>query len=175
MEIDLKFKHEFNPETFRHLQNGKTTVMHCHHYASLFSQLAEDASDLFDGTSMLYAAAEESFYSALNKYFEEKNIQETSDRVQIAEKYWTYVGMGKLAITEYSPDSGISEMPFSHIDEAWIKKFGKHDKAINFITSGYLAAAFASIYDLPIGSFDVSETESIITGSEKSKFCIVKK
>jgi hypothetical protein len=84
------------------------------------------------------------------------------------------MGMGQLIITDFSEQTGAAEMPFSHIDAGWIKKWGKRDHAINFITQGYLAAAFAALHDRQPENYQVTETDSIVTGKEKSRFVIQK-
>ena len=66
-------------------------------------------------------------------------------------------------------------MDNSHVDEGWIKKWGNRDKPVNFIGQGYVAAALAAIYDLPAGSYDVYETQSIVSGADTSRFSLVRK
>ena len=61
------------------------------------------------------------------------------------------------------------------MDEGWIKKWGKRDKPVNFITQGYLCAAFAAVYNQPQGSYKVSETQSIVSGADKSVFSVGRK
>lgn len=175
MGIELKIDRTFDEKNYRHIAFGRSFVSHCNHHAALYTQLAEDASESFGGHQLLVDAAEESFYKLLKDYFSLHLITGLSDRAQIAEKFWSYMGMGKLIISDFSETNGTAEMPVSHIDSGWEKKFGKRDKPVNYITHGYLAAVFAVIRDLPIGSYSVQETQSIVIGNEKSKFTIEKK
>ena len=47
--------HHFDRESCRHTVNGLSSVLHCHHYASLYCQLADDADD--DTSSEIGASA----------------------------------------------------------------------------------------------------------------------
>ena len=166
---------KFDSATCRHYKNDTTTVLHCHHYMTLYTQLAEDAGDLFDGNQILFRTSEETFYPILKKYYTEHQIEKVEDRINIAQEYWTSSGMGKLVFTEITEEGGVAEMPFSHLDAGWIKKWGHHDKPVNFIGCGYLAGAFSSIFNLPLGSYEVTETHSIAANHEKSRFEIKQK
>lgn len=174
MAIELVIERQFDSSKFRHYINGINSVMHCHHYASLYSQLADDAGDLFNGPGILHDSARESFYPVLLEYFEKHQIDKLDDRINIIEQFWSYSGMGSLLITNPSTENGAAEMPFSHVDSGWIKKWGNRDQPVNFITQGYLAAAFAAIHNMPSGSFKVTEIQSIVTGAKKSLFTISK-
>jgi hypothetical protein len=67
-----------------------------------------------------------------------------------------------------SADGGEVKLLHSHIDEGWIKKWGKHNKAINHFSCGYAAAMFASATDKPARSYKVSETSAIVKGDPAS-------
>ncbi len=174
MSMELKITRRFDKEKYRHYINGWNSVMHCHHYASLYTQLAEDAGELFDGVGILYASAAESFFEVLKDYFLQNNVHSLSERSEIVEQYWAFMGMGKLTITDAAPEKGTAEMPFSHLDAGWIKKWGQRGQSINFITRGYLAAAFAVLHGGQPENYQVTETDSIVTGKEKSRFVIQK-
>ena len=63
----MEFKADlvFNPVNNRHYFNGWGAVLHCHHYATLVTQLALYA-DQFDGENILKQVSEDIFYSFLN-------------------------------------------------------------------------------------------------------------
>ncbi|MBN1348746.1 hypothetical protein JXJ21_04990 [candidate division KSB1 bacterium] len=168
-------KRQFDAERYRHYVNEWNSVLHCHHYATLYTQLADDAGDLFDGLKILYDTAEESFYPVLKDYFEKHSLNDLDDRIKIVEQYCAFTGLGKMTINSASMTEGEVEMSFSHVDSGWIKKWGERDKPVNIITHGYLAAAFAVLHNLPIGSFIVKEIESIVSGAENSIMKIEKK
>lgn len=172
-QAEWVFDHVFNPENCRHYDNGVPSVLHCHHYACLYCQLADDAEQ-FNGRALLRRASELAFYPVLKKYFEEHDVTDCGDRASLAEEYWRSMGFGTLTFDWVGELSSAAHMDHSHVDEGWIKKWGNRQKPVNFIGQGYLAAAMAAIYGLPAGSYTVYETESIVSGAEASRFSLVR-
>lgn len=164
-------KQVFHPQKCRQYINGEAIVYHCHHYATLFTQLADDAKSI-NGDKLLAEAAEASFYDVLAKYFKENSIETQEDKISIAEQYCSFVGLGELKL---DIKQNAAEMFHAHIDEGWIKKWSKRDEPVNFIGQGYIAAVFSAVHDTGIGSFHVEETQSIVSGAETSKFKVTKK
>jgi hypothetical protein len=165
--------HKFDRDTCRHSSDGIDTVLHCHHYASLYCQLADDA-DQFNGRELLKRSAEMSFWEVLSKYFDERVVVDLVDRVAIAEEYWSISGFGTLKFDHVGELSAAAHMDHSHVDQGWIKKWGQRDKPVNFIGQGYVAAALAAVYGLPVGSYTVYETQSIVSGADSSRFSLVR-
>ncbi len=171
--LEWVIDHEFDRRTCRHTINGFDSVLHCHHYATLYCQLADDAEQ-FNGRALLQRAAELAFLDVLSTYFSEHGVRDLGDRVTLAEEYWRVSGWGTLQFNHVGELSAAAQMDHSHVDEGWLKKWGRRDKPVNFIGQGYLAAALAAIYDLPAGSFRVTETESIVSGAPASRFNLVR-
>lgn len=169
---ELRLEHKFDPKRFRHYLGGKVSVLHCHHYATLYSQTAEDADEMFGGIKYLVETSRDVFYGFLSDYIKSQKITDVNDRAKVVEDYWSFAGMGKLKITKKEESAGEAEMNHSHVDEGWIKKWGKRDKPVNFITQGYLAGGFAAIFDKPANYFRVKEAQSIVTGAPKLLFTI---
>lgn len=171
--MSVKFKAEkiFDFKTKRFYLNNEPTVLHCHHYTTLLTQLANDAAK-FNGPQIMFSTAEETFYSILAKYFKENNVVSFDDKASIVEQYYAYIGLGlmKININESSV-----ELIHSHLDEAWLKKWSVSEKPVNYITQGFIAAAFSAITDNTPETFNVQEIQSIACGTETSKFIIEKK
>jgi len=166
---------EFKPEKIfdlnrkRYFLNGEPDVFHCHHYTTLLTQLAEDAK-AFYGPEILFSAAEEAFYIALEKYFQSHHITSEQDRKEISEQYFSYIGLGLIEIDIH----GKVEIKHSHLDEGWIKKWGLWDKPVNYISQGFIAAAFSAITGNKPGTFKIQEIRSIVCGAQTSKFTVEK-
>jgi len=173
-KTELEIDHKFDPLRNRHYLNGFCTVLHCHHFATLYTQLADDAKD-FEGERLLKEAAEDTFYEVLNTYFEDKGVCAIEDKVSLAEQYWQAVGMGLLRFTVIGNYATAAEMDYSHIDEGWLKKWGSRDKPVNFISAGYVAAVAALLTGRPARSFTVRETKGLVCGDAVSAFKAVLK
>lgn len=166
-EVDKKF------DTFakRHYLNGCLTVLHCHHYAALYSQLAIDA----DETKLLSEVAEDTFYDELKSYFEKHNICNFSEKVELAVQYYSVLGLGKLVIKNAGPDSGEVVLEISHLDAGWRRKWGNFDKPVNYISGGYINAMFSLLFDKPTKTYNSFEVKSIVKGDPDSIFKVYHK
>lgn len=164
-EID----HRFDPVRCRHYMNGVLSVLHCHHYMTLFHQLADDAKD-FEGERLLKATAEDTFYDVLSKYFCDKGIESLEDMILLAQEYWRVVGMGLIRFTAVGKYAVTAEMEYSHVDEGWLKKWGSRETPVNFITAGFVSAAASLFNQKPSGSFVTKEIKSLLVGDDVSLF-----
>ncbi len=172
-KVELELEHRFDPRTCRHTLNGVTVVLHCHHYASLYSQLADDVG-MLDGRRLLAQVAEDSFGSLLADYYAAHGLARVEDRIAIAEQYYAALGLGRMRVMSAGPDSAEVELARSHVDEGWIRKWGHRDKPVNFITSGYVAGMMAAVFGCPPRSFAGTETQSLVSGAARSTFSAVR-
>jgi predicted hydrocarbon binding protein len=173
MSVKFSAFQYYDSEKARQYLNGVHSVLHCHHYTALFSQLADDAK-LLNGPKLLADAAEEMAHDVLKDFFEYNKVENVNDRKTLVESHFSYVGLGKLKI-ELENESGSAVMESSHVDESWIKKWGNREQPVNYIGQGFLAGAFSAIFSEEINSFQVEEIESIVSGAERSTFKIIKK
>ena len=169
MARKLNLVHRFDPAAKKHYLNEWNTVLHCHHYSTLFTDLAVCAG-AFGGTQKLREAGEEVFGKWLKDYFAKEGVTIANERIAVATEYWRVMGMGLIEIGSTSKASGTATMEYSHLDEGWLKKFGRWETPVNYFTQGFLAGAFSAIYDMPFGSYEVLETQSLVKGDELSRF-----
>lgn len=170
-KTELIIDRRFDPNRCQHTINGRVHVLHCHHYLSLYTQLAEDCG-MLDARKLLTEVAEDTFYEVLADYYREHGLESVADRITIAEQYYALTGLGQMRVLAAGRDSGEVELLHSHADGGWIKKWGKREKPVNYITCGYIAALFAAIFGLPSRSFAAMETASIVSGAERSEFVV---
>jgi hypothetical protein len=156
----------YDSKAKRHYLNGETTVLHCHHYAALYSQLAIDANE----TKLLAEVAEETFYRLLINYFDEYDLENIEERISIAEQYYAALGLGCMNVIFAGEDSGQVDIEISHIDAGWKRKWGAYDKPVNYISSGYISGMFAAIFDKELHSYNTNEIKSIVKGDKSSIF-----
>ncbi len=169
----LELEHRFDPRTCRHTLNGTTVVLHCHHYASLYSQLADDVG-MLDGRRLLAEVAEDAFGALLAGYYAAHGLARLGDRIAIAEQYYAALGLGRMKVVCAGPDSAEVELTRSHVDEGWIRKWGRRDRPVNFITAGYVAGMMAAAFGCPPRSFAVTETQSLVSGAQRTTFSAVR-
>lgn len=162
----LDIKHTFDDTTFRHSINGHGFVLHCHHYMSLTTKLAEDFADL-GAVRVLAEVAEDTIRPVFESYVKEHGITAPADRLQVGCEYFAFMGLGTMTASGGAAGGEVT-LPHSHVDEGWVQKWGKHDKPINHFTRGYVAAMFAVAFDKPARSFEAAETASIVMGAPQS-------
>ncbi len=167
---ELKIERKFDPDRKRHYLNDFLTVLHCHHYATLFTQLALDAREMVEGTKILKESIEDVFFEVLTNYFQRYNITDTKQRMNIAAQMFSAVGMGKMNIVSSDEKGGEIDMPFAYVDEGWLKKWGKYIEPVNFIGAGYVCGMFAAVFDKPVRTYKATETQSRVMGAEKTHF-----
>jgi hypothetical protein len=163
----LLLEHDFDKTSCRHKINGITAVLHCHHFATLTTQLARDCR-LLDGQKLLAECAEDAFYPMLASYYKEHHIAAIKERIELAEAYYSAIGLGKLKVKYAGPYSGEVILEHSHVDEGWIKKWGIADKPVNYIGCGFISALFSALYDRPRREYRAVEQQSIARGAEFS-------
>ena len=165
----IRYDHYFDRTTKRHQINGIQIVLHCHHYTTLYTQLALDANE----TELLRESARESIREALEKYFADNpGICGIQKKIEIACQYYALIGLGTMSVRFLGDLCGEVELLSSHIDSGWLKKWGKYDRPVNYITAGFIEAMCECVLELPARSFRVVETRSIVMGSESSTFRI---
>ncbi len=164
---EVVYNHYFDRKTCRHYVNGILTVLHCHHYTALYTQLAIDAGE----TDLLKESARENFRDVLDKYFNEHSeIDTLQSKIDIGCQYYSLFGLGTMKVCFIGEDQGEVEVPSSHTDSGWIKKWGEYDKPINYITAGFIEALFESVLDTSHKTFIAEEIQSIVMGADISKF-----
>jgi len=164
--MSLQIKHTFDEETYRHSINGHEFVLHCHHYMTLTTKMAEDFAAL-GAVQVLREATEDSIRPVLDSYFAEHGVTSPEERLAIGAEYYAFMGLGLMEVTGTAVGGGV-KLDHSHVDEGWIKKWGKHSKPINHFTCGFVAAMFAATFSRPARSYNVTETASIVMGAPES-------
>ena len=165
MQLEVKFS--FDNDTYRHYMNGHETVLHCHHYMTLTTKLAETFAEL-GSVEVLRESAEDSIRPLIDDYIKEHKIDTPEDRLAVGMEYYSVMGLGILEV-KGAEQGGEVTLSHSHVDQGWIKKWGNSDKPVNHFTCGYVAAMFAAAFDKPQRSYAVTEVSSIAVGDEVSK------
>ena len=166
--MNLQLPQHFDTTHKRYFLNEQVSVLHCHHYATLYTQLALDARE----TTLLSEVTEDTFFRILSDYFLKHDIQTLDKRIEIACQYFSEIGFGKMQVNYLADYTGEIELITSHIDEGWLRKWGTYDVPINYIAAGYCAALFESVLNQPVRTFSVKEIQSIAMGAETTLFKI---
>ncbi|MBT8342360.1 MAG: hypothetical protein KJP07_20345 [Desulfatitalea sp.] len=171
--MNLALDFNFDDDTYRHYMNGFLTVLHCHHYLCLTTRTAIQFKDL-GGIEILKSSVIDTIGPIIKEYINKNNIHSFEEKISVGAKYYSVMGLGKMKVKLV--DSGAQvELMRSHIDQGWLKKWGKTNVCINFFTIGYIQAMFAAATDSPYQNFNVREIASIVSGKEASIFIVENK
>jgi hypothetical protein len=99
----LNLTHRFDADHCRHYMGDLVSVLHCHHYATLFTQLAIDAKDLVDGTKILKEVTEDLIHGVLTKYYAQNGISDSRDRFDIGKQLYSFYGLGEMVFVAPAP------------------------------------------------------------------------
>lgn len=165
-KMDLILETKFDTITNRQYLNKQNIVFHCHHYSTLYTQLAIDAGE----AELLADVAENSFYKMLSSYFVNNNITDFNNKIDLACKYYSAIGLGKMKVNYIAEYSGQVELEYSHLDTGWIKKWGNHDQPVNYISSGFISAMFSLLNNKAKNTYHTYEEKSIVMGDKTSIF-----
>jgi len=166
----LELKHTFDENTYRHYINGTNIVLHCHHYMSLTTKLAEDHDDI-GGTKILAEVTEDSVRPVFDQYARDHSVAAGDARLKMGSEFYAVMGMGLMEASGTAA-GGKVVLSRSHVDQGWQKKWGNHTKPINHFTRGFIAAMFGAAFDRPARSYRVKETESMVMGKPSGTFVV---
>jgi hypothetical protein len=164
--MDIEARFTFDENTYRHFLNGHATVLHCHHYMSLTTRLALDYADV-GGPRILAESAEDAIFPMLESYISEKRISDVDSVLEVGVQYYSLMGLGKMAAST-TPAGGMVRLARSHVDEGWVKKWGRAPHAINYFTCGYSTALFSAAFRKRPRSYHAVETLSIAMGDAET-------
>ncbi len=162
--MELQVKASFDDKTYRHYLNGTLTVLHCHHYMSLTTQLAKEHEHL-GGTQILEESIEDAVRPMFDDYIRDNAVSSTADRLAVAEQYFSVMGLGKVKIVG-TEKGGTATLERSHVDQGWVNKIGKSTEPIGYFNRGYLVAAFCAAFNKPPHAYQAVEESSIAMGAE---------
>jgi len=171
MSTEFPFLQSFDPIRKLQYVNSDPSVMHCHHYSAIFTKLAIDF-DSNDGTRNMAEAMEEAVYLALKKVFIAGNVSTVAERTRMAEEYYRLTGLGSIKLHNTGTVGGTASLSRSHIDEGWVKKYGRSNVPVNHVTCGFVAGAFEVIHNKPLRHYTVKETASMAMGKNHGEFSI---
>ncbi len=157
------------------LAGAEPLVFHCHHYNTFLQNTLEDASAYLPVHPILVESAQEIVHGQFKAYFREQPHLSIPERKQVVEDYFRYSGFGKVSLSGVSAKGGMVQASSDHYGIGYRTKFGpRHQDAsgVSFFTAGYVAGATEAIYDAPLGSLSVRQTDCLAKGDPESRFVL---
>ena len=155
---DYKFDEEHN-----YLEiGGEAMIFHCHHYLTNLQRTILDA-DYIDSSKFLIGSAADAVYNQLKNLCEGLSIEESK---QMAQDIYKTFGYGLINLKSMDENGGIIKTTKSFFSRTWHAKFGKSKKPVDYYTTGFLAAAYAVIYNKELKDISAIQTTCIACEDE---------
>lgn len=133
---------------------GEAMVFHCHHYINYLQRSILDA-EYIDSRRFLIGSAADAVYHQLSHLCKDLDVNQSK---QMAEEMYKTFGYGLIDLSAMDAD-GITLTTYkSFFSKTWVMKFGLSNKAVDYYTTGYIAAAFAVIYGHALKDIQAEQT-----------------
>lgn len=139
---------------------GEAMVFHCHHYLNYLLRSILDA-DYIDSRPFLIGSAADALYPQLQRLC--AGLSRPEAKNMVASVYKTF-GYGLIDLTEMTENGMVLNTVKSFFSKTWALKFGHSDKPVDYYTSGFLAAAYAVLYERPLAEVTVEQTACMACG-----------
>ncbi len=161
---DYKFDEEHNYMEI----GGEAMIFHCHHYITNLQRTILDA-EYINSKVFLIGSAADALYYQLSNLCEGLSID---DSKKMAEDIYKTFGYGLIDLSNMDENGVTLNSTHSFFSKTWEIKFGKSDKPVDYYTSGFLAAAYAVIYNKELKEIYADQTECMACGDEKNSFVV---
>ena len=141
---------------------GEAMIFHCHHYLSVLLRTILDA-EYIDSRPFIIGSAADAVYNQLKNLC--AGLDRDQSRQMVQEVYKTF-GYGLINIASMDENGVTVQTTKSVFSRAWKQKFGLSQKPVDFYTTGYLAAAYAVIFEKPLSEVHGVQTTCMACGDD---------
>ena len=166
MELKV-FESTYDKQTHAYRVGEEPLVFHCHHYNLFLQNTIEDGGDFYDAEKLQVQSAEHVVYHQL-KALESKGIT-LGDILQV----YSDAGFGKLSFEVMKEEGGLVTSSSEHYGVGYISKYDPRkpeESGVSYFTRGFIAAVFAFMYQKPLYSYEVTQTECFSKGDTRAAF-----
>lgn len=148
---------------------GEAMIFHCHHYNCFLQRSILDA-DYIDSVPHLVGAAAEVAHRQLTGLF--ARLPDLASRRAAAEELYRLSGFGLLPLAGLSAAGGLVSTASTHYSTGWKEKFGPADRPVAHFSTGFLAGAYAALFDVPLREVRAEQTACRSMGSSEDVFVV---
>ena len=141
---------------------GEAMIFHCHHYIMNLQRTILDA-DYIDGSRFLIGSAADAVSYQLSNLCEGLDVQASK---KMAEDIYKCFGFGLIDLSCMDENGCELKTTSSFFSKTWEMKFGQRSEPIDYYTSGFLAAAYAVIYNKSLKDISAIQTTCLACGDE---------
>lgn len=155
--------------------NGALISLHCHHYNCGLLKTIEEIP-LIDGHAVITETATEEFFVNFRQYlFSHLQDASASEVLREASELYRFMGLGRLDLSGLTAYGGIAYADSSYYVTAWLAKYGRREAPVCYLTCGFIAGTLAAMFDLPLNTYEVTETQCMIGRHTHCEFVVSQK
>ncbi|MET0029048.1 MAG: 4-vinyl reductase [Candidatus Thiodiazotropha sp.] len=145
---------------------GEAMVFHCNHYLTNLQRTILDA-DYIDSRLFLIGSAADAVFNQLSHLCDGMDRQTSRDTIESVYKTFGY---GLIDLSDLTEQGGSVSTRKSFMSKTWAAKYGISHKPVDYYTAGFLAAAFAVMFDRPLADITVEQTHCMACGHDFNRF-----
>lgn len=141
---------------------GEAMVFHCHHYILNLQRTILDA-DYIDSSRFLIGSAADALHYQLSNLCQGLDIEASK---KMAEDIYKTFGYGRIDLSCMDEHGCELKTKQSFFSKTWLLKFGQSKKPVDYYTSGFLAAAYAVIYNKELQDIKAYQSSCMACGDD---------
>ncbi len=147
---------------------GEAMIFHCHHYITNLQRTILDA-EYIESSKFLIGSAADSLYYQLSNLCKGLSLDESK---KMAQDIYKCFGYGLIDLSSMDESGCTLTTTKSFFSKTWEMKFGRSKKPVDYYTSGFLAAAYAVIYNKKLEDIQAMQTTCMACGDETNTHII---
>ena len=147
---------------------GEAMIFHCHHYLNYLQRSILDADYIDSRPFIIGSAADAAFYQLTDLC---RGLSINEAKQMVADVYKTF-GYGLINIKGMTPSGGRFETYKSFYSKTWRMKFGSSKRPVDYFTTGFIAAAYAVIYGLPLDQIFAEQLSCMACGDDRNVYVV---
>lgn len=168
----MTFTTKFDPAHNIITLNGVPVSLHCHHYNCGLLQVIEKFPRI-DAHNILIRTAAEEFCKNFKSYLADQQQGCTAeDALGQAADLYRVMGLGRIDLSQLKEEGGTASADSSYFVVGWLAKYGRRPNPVCFVTCGFIAGILAAVFNVLPDTYEVNETDCLVTGGECCTFSV---
>jgi len=147
---------------------GEAMIFHCHHYINYLLRSIMDA-EYIDSKPFIIGASADAVHNQLSQLCDGLSPE---DAKRMAESTYKAFGYGLIDLSEMTEKGITLSTVKSFFSKTWLLKFGQSKQHVDFYTTGFIAAAYSVIYNIPLAEVNASQTSCMACGDVENTHVI---
>ena len=168
----MTFATAFDPSRNIMTLSGVPVSLHCHHFNCGLLKVIEKFPQV-DAHGILVRTAAEEFYRNFRKHLAGKPQGFSgADALQEAAGFYRFLGFGRLDLSHLGEEGGTAFSDSSYFVVGWLAKYGRRQTPVCYVTCGFIAGVLATVFNGTPETYEVSETDCMVSGGECCTFSV---